>query len=240
MVSPEQLQEVMAAYQTANETKQTALMVGLNRRFSPMALQLREFFASSSSKNMIYRVNSGHIPSTSWLHMAEEGGGMLVGEMCHFIDMMLYISNESPVRVFAQKMTVHNDTVADTDNVTIVISFDGGSLGTLCYNTVGDKSTSKERLEVYGDGRVGILDDFRQLDLYNQGKRTRVKTMNQDKGQANQIEATVLGFRQRVSPMPYEHIIQGMQVVFAAQESLRTGMAVQPGVEERENVMADA
>ena len=240
VVSEEQLEQVMDAYRAANEKKQTALMVGLNRRFSPMAVQLKDFFAGTSAKHMIYRVNSGHIPSTSWLHLADEGGGMLVGEMCHFIDMMLFLSGESPVRVYAQKMTVHNDTVADADNVTIVISFDGGSLGTLCYNTVGDKSTSKERLEVYGDGRVGILDDFRKLDLYNQGKHTRVKSMNQDKGQANQVEAIVSGFRQRVSPMPYEHIIQGMQVVFAARKSLRTGLAVQPGVEEREPVVADA
>ena len=240
VVSEEQLIQVMDAYRLANEKKQTALMVGLNRRFSPMTVQLKEFFAGSSAKQMIYRVNSGHIPSTSWLHMPDEGGGMLVGEMCHFIDMMLFLSGESPVRVFAQKMTVHNDTVADTDNVTIVISFDGGSLGTLCYNTVGDKSTSKERLEIYGDGRVGILNDFRQLELFNQGKRTRVKAMNQDKGQVNQVEATVNGFRQRVSPIPYKHIIQGMQVIFAAQESLRTGQVVIPGVKEPEKVAADA
>ena len=165
---------------------------------------------------------------------------MLVGEMCHFIDMMLYVSGELPTSVYAQKMTVHNDTVADADNISIVISFSKGSLGTLCYNTVGDKSTSKERFEVYGDGRVGILDDFRQLELHYMGNHTRKKSMNQDKGQITQIEETVRGFRQGISPIPFEEIVMGMRVVFAAQTALQTGQAVSLVTSENEEVATEA
>lgn len=240
VVNTEQLDQVIAAYEKANEKGQYAVMVGTNRRFSSMARQLKDFFANTSAKQMIYRVNSGHIPATSWLHTAEEGGGMLVGEMCHFIDMMIYLSGELPTSVFAQKMNVHNDTVSDMDNISIVISFDKGSLGTLSYNTVGDKTTSKERFEVYGDGRVGVLDDFRLLELYYMGNLNKKKTMNQDKGQVAQMEETVLGFRQGISPIPFEEIVMGMRVVFAAQTSLQTGNAVSLVASKKEELVADA
>ena len=240
VVTSAQLDQVVDAYNEANETGRCAVMVGTNRRFSPMAKELKAFFTNTSSKQMIYRVNSGHIPSSSWLHLPEEGGGMLVGEMCHFIDMMIYLTGELPINVYAQKMTVHNDTVADGDNISIVISFNKGSLGTLCYNTVGDKSTSKERFEVYGDGRVGVLDDFRLLELHYMGNHTKNKSMNQDKGQATQIEETVRGFRQGISPIPFEEIVIGMRVVFAAQTSLQTGNAVSLVATEREEVVTDA
>ena len=240
VVNSDQLDQVIAAYEKANEKGQYAVMVGTNRRFSSMARQLKDFFANTSAKQMIYRVNSGHIPATSWLHTAEEGGGMLVGEMCHFIDMMIYLSGELPTSVYAQKMNVHNDTVSDMDNISIVISFDKGSLGTLNYNTVGDKTTSKERFEVYGDGRVGVLDDFRLLELHYMGNLNRKKTMNQDKGQVTQIEETVLGFRQGISPIPFEEIVMGMRVVFAAQTSLQTGNAVSLVASEKEELVADA
>jgi len=240
VVNTEQLDQVIAAYEKANEKGQYAVMVGTNRRFSSMARHLKDFFANTSAKQMIYRVNSGHIPATSWLHTAEEGGGMLVGEMCHFIDMMIYLSGELPTSVYAQKMNVHNDTVSDMDNISIVISFDKGSLGTLSYNTVGDKTTSKERFEVYGDGRVGVLDDFRLLELHYMGNLNRKKTMNQDKGQVTQIEETVLGFRQGVSPIPFEEIVMGMRVVFAAQTSLQTGNAVSLVASEKEELVANA
>ena len=222
VVSKEQLQDVFDAYALANRERQRALMVGLNRRFSPMAAKLRTFFDGTGAKQMMYRVNSGHIPTSSWLHNEEEGGGMLVGEMCHFIDLMMFICGETPIQVSAHSMKVDNETVANSDNVSITIAFSGGSLGTLCYNTVGDKALSKERFEVYGDGRVGILDDFRKLELSAGGKRSKVSSMNQDKGQANQIEEVVRAFRRSYAPMPFREIIQGMQVVFAAQDALKT------------------
>ena len=240
VVTSAQLDQVVNAYHTANEKGRCAVMVGTNRRFSPMAKELKAFFVNTSSKQMIYRVNSGHIPSSSWLHVPEEGGGMLVGEMCHFVDMMIFLTGEMPTTVYAQKMTVHNDTVADADNISIVIGFNKGSLGTLCYNTVGDKSISKERFEVYGDGRVGVLDDFRQLELHYKGDTTKKKSMNQDKGQIAQIEETVRGFRQGISPIPFEEIVMGMRVIFAAQTALQTGNAVSLGVQEIEEIRADA
>ena len=228
VVSAEQLREVEKAYKSANEQKATAVMVGLNRRFAPMVGQLIEALPAEVPKQMIYRVNSGFIPTSSWLHEKNEGGGMLVGEMCHFIDLMQFISGEQPARVFAQSLTLGRSDIADHDNVSIVITFDKGSTGTLCYSTVGNKIASKERIEVYSGGCAAVLDDFRVLEVVRDGKRSKDKSLNQDKGQVIQLKKTVSSFcANGTSPIPFEQLVAAMTVVFAAKESIVTGSSVE-------------
>lgn len=223
VVSDDQLLEVRSAYEEALRVRPTGFMVGLNRRFSPMVAQIKKTFEGSGPKQVLYRVNSGHIPTDSWLHEKEEGGGMLVGEMCHFVDLMRFVADERPVSVFASSMAVGRSDVANHDNLTIVVEFDGGSVGTLCYNTVGDKAAPKERFEVFGDGIVAVLDDFRQLEITKGGSRSRSKSRNQDKGQSEQIKKTVEGFRTFGStPIPFEQFVEVMQVIFAARQSMAT------------------
>lgn len=219
-----QLADVIAAYETANAAAPTALMVGLNRRFAPMAQALRSALPAGT-KHMMYRVNSGAIPTSTWLHDEAEGGGMLVGEMCHFLDLMQWVAGERPVRVFAESVATGRADLADHDNVTITVRFDGGSVGVLVYNTVGDKAMSKERLEVYGGGAVGVLDDFRTLTTSVGGKRQKQKAANQDKGQSAQVAATVDAFRRGSSPIPFPELVAGMRTVFAARRSLASGQA---------------
>ena len=225
VVSEEELADVRAAYEAANARRPTGLMVGLNRRFAPMVTEMKEALPSGP-KQMLYRINSGLIPTTSWLHQPEEGGGMLVGEMCHFIDLMQFVCGERPTRVYAQALQLGNELVADHDNIALTITFSGGSVGTLGYSTVGDKAASKERLEVYGGGTVAVLDDFRRLELTQNGKRSRSKASNQDKGQAIQVAQTVEAFRTRgTAPIAFEELVVGMEVVFAARRSLVSGEA---------------
>ena len=150
---------------------------------------------------------------------------MLVGEMCHFIDLMQFICEERPVSVYATSMAVDNQTVADRDNVVIVIAFDKGSVGTLCYNTVGNKAAPKERLEVYGGGVAAFLDDFRSLEIAQGQKSSRSKA-NQDKGQAREVAESIAAFRMGTSPIPFEELVTGMRVVFAARQSLVSGEPV--------------
>jgi predicted dehydrogenase len=176
---------------------------------------------------MMYRVNSGFIPTSSWLHEPDEGAGMMVGEMCHFIDLLHFIAGERPKRVYAQALNLRRSDLADHDNVTIVVSFDGGSVGTLSYNTVGDKAASKERIEVFSGGTVAILDDFRKLEIVSNGKSSQKKVMNQDKGQAMQLVQTVNAFHERgAAPIPFDELVSGMQVIFAALKSLASGEIV--------------
>ncbi len=227
VVTPEQLEAVFEAYQQANQQAPVGLMVGLNRRFAPMVLQLKASLADTA-KQMIYRVNSGHIPTTSWLHAPEEGGGMLIGEMCHFVDLMQYLAEDRPVKVHANALSVQNQAVSDLDNLVITISFEKGSVGVLCYNTVGDKTASKERLEIYGNNTVSVLDDFRTLDITQNGKHQRTKAANQDKGQTQQVLETVQAFRKNgTAPIPASELFAGMRIIFAAHESLMSGQTVE-------------
>ena len=219
-----QLDDVVAAYEAANDKAPTALMVGLNRRFAPMAGALKAAMPGGA-KHMMYRVNSGAIPTSTWLHEESEGGGMMVGEMCHFVDLMMWLCGERPVRAFAESVTTGRADLADSDNVSITVRFDGGSVGTLVYNTVGDKAMPKERLEVYGGGAVGVLDDFRKLQTSIDGKRSTQKAANQDKGQSAQVAATVDAFRRGTSPIPFAELVDGMRTVFAARRSLASGQA---------------
>jgi predicted dehydrogenase/threonine dehydrogenase-like Zn-dependent dehydrogenase len=227
VVSEEQLDAVIDAYDRANRKQPTALMVGLNRRFAPMVTALKENFNAKDCLQMIYRVNSGAIPTSTWLHEPDEGSGMLIGEMSHFVDVMQFICGERPARVFASALSLKSQKFADQDNLSIVISFDGGSVGTLCYNTVGNGKVGKERLEVYGGGRVAILDDFRSLEITNAGKSTRTKSANQDKGQQREVNETIEAFRTKgAAPIPFPELVATMKVIFAARQSAASGEAV--------------
>lgn len=227
VVTEAQLDSVVKAYENANAKQPTGLMVGLNRRFAPMVGKLKAAFSDAGALQMIYRVNSGNIPTSSWLHEEDEGGGMLIGEMCHFVDLMQFICGDAPISVYAQALRVKSQKTADTDNLAIVISFGGGSVGTLCYNTVGNGSFPKERLEVYGGGMVGVLDDFRSLEIVKGGKPARIKAANQDKGQAREVAETIEAFRTAgQAPIPFAELVAGMRAIFAARQSVLSGQPV--------------
>ena len=223
VTNPDELARVRAAVAAA---PQQALMVGLNRRFAPMVQGLKAALPDGP-KQMIYRVNSGYLPTSTWLHEAAEGGGMLVGEMCHFLDLMTFLAGETPVRVYAQSLALGRADLSDLDNLTISVTFSGGSTGMLAYSTVGDKAFSKERLEVFGGGVAAALDDFRVLEITRNGRRDRKKAANQDKGQAAQMQATIEAFRKGTSPIAPDELFAVMDAVFAARQSLQTGAPVE-------------
>jgi predicted dehydrogenase/threonine dehydrogenase-like Zn-dependent dehydrogenase len=226
VVNEAQLGAVIDSYNKANARKPTGLMVGLNRRFAPLMIQLKEAFHGDALQ-MIYRVNSGNIPTSTWLHEEDEGGGMLIGEMCHFIDVMQFICGEAPASVYAQSLRMSNQKTSDRDNLTIVISFEEGSVGTLSYNTVGNSGFPKERFEVYGGGTVGVVDDFRSLEIVKGGKPTRIKAAHQDKGQSREVAQTVETFRTTgQAPIPFAELVAGMRVIFAARQSVLSGQPV--------------
>jgi predicted dehydrogenase/threonine dehydrogenase-like Zn-dependent dehydrogenase len=227
VVTEEQLDAVIDAYNRANEKQRVGLMVGLNRRFAPMVMKVKGVFDANDSLQMIYRVNSGQIPTSTWLHEPDQGAGMLIGEMSHFVDVMQFICGERPARVFASALSLESKKYANQDNLCIVITFDGGSVGTLCYNTVGNNTFSKERLEVYGGGNLAVLDDFRSLQIVKHGKLTQAKAPNQDKGQQREVKDTVEAFRTTgTAPIPFPELVATMRVIFAARKSASTGEPV--------------
>jgi len=200
------------------------LMVGFNRRFSPVANALKSAFGRPAQPLVInYRVNAGFIPKEHWIQDPVTGGGRIVGEACHFIDLMQYFTGSLPIKVYASCINGDNDKLPNEDNVCIIIHFSDGSIGSLTYVASGDKSLPKERVEIFGDGKVGIIDDFKKGELHQNNK---VKTLNlQGKGHKEEVQA----FLQAVStggPMPvdFESIRQTTAATFKILDSLRTGL----------------
>ena len=171
-IDRQQLGEVM----TAAEESPGLLTVGFNRRFAPLIRQAKEILVGRTTPlMMIYRVNAGSVPAESWLQR-EEGGGRIVGEVCHFVDTLQFLAGALPAGVQAVQARGHPDALS------IQISFEDGSVGTIVYSSLGDRSFPKEYIEVFGAGRVLAIDDFRSATFVSDGNRTRKRTLRQDKG----------------------------------------------------------
>ena len=203
------------------ENESPPLMVGYNRRFAPLTEKMKSFFQGTSPVQILYRVNAGPITKESWTHSSEQGGGMLISEMCHFVDLMIHLVGSVPTAVNAQSAGLSNSAQENRDNVCINLRFSDGSLGTLVYSTMGSAGCPKEQIQVFGGGKTAILSDFQKLETWDsenraQGHQSRVR----DKGQKVQIAETVEAFRKGTSPIPLEQLMEGALAVLAAQESL--------------------
>src|SRR5258708_14964708 len=157
-------------------------MVGFNRRLAPLALRMKAFLSNIHEPLVMnYRVNAGYLPPDDWVHDPEQGGGRCLGEVCHFVDFLMFLAGSSPVEVQASGLA--NSGRYSGENVVGSVRFANGSLGTIDYLASGDKSFSKERVEVFGGGAVAVLEDFRRLDLIRHGKKqTMPARWRQDKG----------------------------------------------------------
>jgi predicted dehydrogenase len=197
-------------------------MVGFNRRFAPMAQRLKAHFQPvQEALAMHYKVNAGYLPLTHWLHDEEEGGGRIIGEGCHFIDLLTYLCGSLPEKVTT--FGLPDGGRYREDNVAIQVSFANGSMGTVEYLANGDKSFPKERVEIFSGGRVGVLDDYRRLELVADGRRRIQRSwLRQDKGHRAEWGAFVQALQSGgMPPIPYNHLFSVTQATFAAVESLR-------------------
>ncbi len=224
-ITPAELDEIEAVLNGLNE-KSPRVMVGFNRRFAPYSRELQRFLHNRSEPLAAhYRVNAGFLPPSHWLHDASQGGGRIIGEGCHFIDYLTWLVGQPPVSV--QAAGLPDGGRYHEDNVQLTFGFPDGSLGTLTYLANGDKAFPKERIEVFCGGRVAVLDDFRSLELFHNGKRTRmVSRMTQDKGHRAAWEAFLAAVRSsQPAPIPYPELIGVTRASFAAVEALRSGNA---------------
>ncbi len=203
------------------------LMVGFNRRFAPMVQEMHRFLAGHNRPLMAtYRINAGFIDPSHWTQDLAVGGGRIVGEGCHFIDLLQFLIGAPPTLVFARGLATERGPVED--EVTILISFADGSVGTVIYAAGGDRSFGKERIEVIGDGKVAVVDDFRLLDLRHGGKRVRRhERLRPDKGHRGEWQALIQAVR-RGSPTPIDirEIADTHRTSFAVVESMCTGQSV--------------
>jgi len=206
-----------------NKIKQPNLMVGYNRRFSPLALSLKDALGEGP-KAMTYRINAGTIPADSWIQDVEIGGGRIIGEVCHFLDLFSFICGALPTSVNATAMI---DPLHLNDIVNISLTYKNGSIGNIGYFSNGDKSLPKERIEVFSNGTTGIIHDFKKLEIYAGGKKKVKKLISQDKGQKQEmyafIDAILTG---EPSPIPLDEIFTTSLTTFKIMESLRTGQTI--------------
>jgi polar amino acid transport system substrate-binding protein len=198
-------------------------MVGFNRRFSPLAQRAKDFFAGLDSPlSMLYRVNAGRIPREHWTQDALEGGGRIVGEVCHFIDLMQFLTGSPPVSVFAESLSAKSDKTVDADSVLITLRFADGSNGVIAYVSEGDKSLPKERVEVFGGSRTFVLDDFRSATFHKDGREEQVTLKAQDKGQKEQVRqvcASILNGTE--APISLTELTATTRATFRILDSLR-------------------
>ena len=124
---------------------------------------------------MGYRVNAGPIPADHWIQDPVQGGGRIIGEVCHFVDLMQFVCGADPVEVFATCVGGRDAAQLPQDNLMLQIAFADGSVGSVCYVAHAAKSLPKERLEVSGAGRTGVLDNFSSVELFSGGKPTRTR-----------------------------------------------------------------
>jgi predicted dehydrogenase/threonine dehydrogenase-like Zn-dependent dehydrogenase len=210
------------------KTSRPVLMVGFNRRFAPMTVRMKSFLGGISEPLALhYRINAGHLPPDHWVNDREQGGGRILGEVCHFVDLLMYLAGSPIVEVDARG--IGSSARYSGDNVVASLRFANGSEGTISYLANGDRSYSKERIEVFGGGRAAVLEDFRRLELVQGGrKQTVVSRWRQDKGHRAEWDAfveSVVGGKD--APIPLEEIVCSALATFAIEQSLATGERVE-------------
>jgi len=200
------------------------LWVGFNRRFAPLAVRLHDFLAERSNPLLFsYRVNAGALPPNSWIQDPEVGGGRIVGEVCHFIDLFSYLCDSLPVGVHAVAAAGSDRSAGAPEDLIATLTFADGSIGTIVYGSRGDATFSKERLEVVGASRVAVLDDFKTLELVRRGKRQRVGG-GKDKGHDAEVQAFVQAVaRGGPAAISLDSLARTTRATFAIERALRTG-----------------
>ncbi len=217
--------EIREAYLAADRQDgvRTHVMVGFNRRFSPLTVLLKKKIGKGPMA-MMCRVNAGLIPADSWIQDREIGGGRIVGEVCHFVDYLTFLNDSLPVAVSAAALP---DPAGCEDTVTINLQFQNGSIGTIAYFANGSKDLFKEYVEVCRGGVTAVLKDFKELNIYGNGRPYSKKLFSQDKGQREMVKAFVEAVRDGgITPIPFEDIYAVTITTFKILESLRTGKIV--------------
>ena len=219
-INPEQLKEVIDNHSNFNKI----VFVGFNRRFAPISEAIKKELKNIDEPLVInIRVNAGQIPKDHWTQQPEIGGGRIIGEVCHFVDLMQYFTDSEPIKVFAESINTGNVKITSEDNVAIVIKFEDGSIGNLTYVANGDKGLAKECIEVFGGGNVGIINDFRDGMIYRNGKKTTLKSSG--KGHKEEISAFLNAVKEgKMSPISFRSICLTTQTTFKILDSMHTGL----------------
>jgi len=200
--------------------------VGFNRRYSKPFKDLREFFSNLQEPlAIIYRVNAGFMPLTKWMQDPTQGG-RFVGEACHFIDCMAFLTSALPTRVYAERIPSANQAIETNDNLTVSVKFADGSVGQLLYLANGDGSLPKEYCEVFGGGKAAVMNDFATTDFHANGKRTR-RSYDHSKGHDEEVQHFIRVVQGLEEPeLSLTSMLATTRATLAAIDSLKNGCQV--------------
>jgi predicted dehydrogenase len=215
-LTSEELEEIS----TLAEEKNKMVVVGFNRRFAPLAVKMKSLLGEGP-KNIVATMNAGFIPADVWIHDLEVGGGRIIGEACHYIDLCTYLAGSKVVSVCMNALGT--DPEENTDNASILLKYENGTNAVINYFANGSKSYAKERIEAHSQERTLVLDNWRSLKGYGVKGFTKMK-IKQDKGHKAQFELLVDSLKKGGKAIvPFEETYNTTLASFAAIESLKQG-----------------
>lgn len=217
-IFPEELDAVEAFY--GGNSNRPLLMTGFNRRFSPGIQRIQEWLAGRTTPLIVsYRMNAGYIPLDHWVH-SEEGGGRNLGEACHIYDLFSALTNSAPVSISAHSIVPGGKQWKKNDNFVATISYNDGSVCTLTYTALGNKSFPKETMEIFADGKVISLDDYRAVSIIGD-RQKGWKSMTQEKGQREELKALADALLEdKPWPIPLESQIETTRTAFQVESQI--------------------
>jgi predicted dehydrogenase/threonine dehydrogenase-like Zn-dependent dehydrogenase len=219
----EELADIVRVFK---EVTTSQLMVGFNRRFAPMVVRLKSFLCELHGPLVMhYRINAGPLPAGHWTLDPEQGGGRILGEVCHFIDLLSFLCGAPPIEVETRPLSGGQED----ESVSIALRFKGGSQGTVSYLVNGDRAFSKERIEVFGCGAAAALEDFRRLELVRHGRKQTVRAyLRQDKGHhAEWVEFAKSIQSGGEAPISFSEIVASTLATLRAVDARRSGTPMQ-------------
>ena len=238
-ITREQLEQVIEAYnltydfsplpkgktQKGVKDYQPSITVGFNRRFSPFIIKAKKLMASADTPiNVIATMNAGFIPQNVWVQDMETGGGRIIGEACHYVDLITYLTGSKVVSV--SMSALGNNPNENTDNAIVTLKYENGSQGVINYFSNGSKGYAKERIEIYGSGKTLVIDNFREMRGYGV-KGFRKEKSKQDKGHYNQFKSYLNFLKNGGEPLiPFDEIVNTTKAAFAAIEAMKTGSMI--------------
>lgn len=217
-LNQDELDKIIEAYSLSGKT----LTVGFNRRFAPLAIQMKKVLGSvNSPMNIIATMNAGFIPSKVWVHDMEIGGGRIIGEACHFIDLITYLSGSKVKAVCMNSMGIQANE--NTDNASILLKYENGTSAVINYFSNGSKAYSKERIEIYHQEKTLVMDNWRKLHGFGFSSFNS-SSSGQDKGHQNQFDLLLSSIQNGGDQIiSFDEIVNTTKASFAAIESLKNG-----------------
>lgn len=199
------------------------IIVGFNRRYSPLVLKMKDEMNKLSGPFLLnYRVNADYIPLSRWVQDPEVGGGRVIAECCHFFDLFNFLLDSKSPEIEAVSAGINNSTSVARDNAVFTLKYPDGSVATLLYSSLGNRSMERERLEVFGQGKAFVIDDFKELRLYDGSSVSRLALGHQDKGHMSELmEISRLIHGEQNKVISFSDAVEVTKLTFIADSMLR-------------------